>query len=427
MSSTPTTFALALALATTGCGLLQGPEGPEGAQGDQGQAGAACWDLNANGEADPDSEDLNGDGVVDVYDCQGLASDGEDGEDGEDWSPPSLVGAAACADCHEAQYQTWLRSGHAHALVATGGAAPSEPWGELGSFGSYAPEPPPGLAWSDISHVVGGWSRLQAFADADGWTLSGSNAAWDTQRETWLAWEAEHDPGTVTFDCGRCHATGYRPEGSQDGLPGIQGTWAEAGVACERCHGSGSQHVMAPYDVPMTIDRSAELCGECHVRESTDAIQARDGFLMDGQQWTELFHGKKHIMDCSDCHDPHGSAFYTDSIHNPGRGIQVPCESCHFQQSAQQGSSVMAGYVGCTGCHMADAVVVAQAENSAMGDHPSHLFAINLDLDAAQVEGDEANPWLSFEMACRGCHSDEGPWMNYSDEELMAEAQGYHD
>jgi hypothetical protein len=419
---------LAAAMLTVGaCSLFEGPEGPAGDVGAQGEQGSACWDLNGNGEADPDSEDLNGDGSVDVYDCQGLASDGSDGEDGEDWSPPSMVGAAACADCHPDDYEAWLRSGHANAQLATGGAEPTEPWASLGEFGEYSAAPPAGYTWSEISYVIGGWSRKQVYVDAEGWVVTGADAAWAQQHDAWIAYEEGEAPGTLAFDCARCHTTGYRPEGNHDGLPGAVGTWQADGVQCERCHGNGSQHVDAPYDVDMPIDRSAELCGECHVRDSTDEIQAADGFLMDSQQWTELFHGKKHVMDCADCHDPHRSSHFDDDVHNPERGSQVPCESCHFQQAANQGSSVMKGYAGCTGCHMPDIVVSAQASHSWGGDHPAHLFAINTDIDADQVDGDSANPWVSLNFACRSCHSAGGGWTNYSDAELLDEAVGYHD
>ena len=49
-----------------------GPAGPAGATGPAGPPGVACWDLNSNGIGDPE-EDTNGDGVVDVLDCQASA------------------------------------------------------------------------------------------------------------------------------------------------------------------------------------------------------------------------------------------------------------------------------------------------------------------------------------------------------------------
>ena len=50
-----------------------GADGAPGADGADGADGQACWDLNNNGIGDPE-EDINGDGVVDVYDCNAYAS-----------------------------------------------------------------------------------------------------------------------------------------------------------------------------------------------------------------------------------------------------------------------------------------------------------------------------------------------------------------
>ena len=62
----------------------EGPAGPAGADGLDGADGANCWDLNGNGLEDAE-EDVNGDGQVDVQDCQGVAgADGLDGESGAD-------------------------------------------------------------------------------------------------------------------------------------------------------------------------------------------------------------------------------------------------------------------------------------------------------------------------------------------------------
>ena len=56
--------------------------GPNGANSGGYDGAQSCWDLNWNGEADPD-EDTNGDGTVDVYDCRGEAGSGS-GADGQD-------------------------------------------------------------------------------------------------------------------------------------------------------------------------------------------------------------------------------------------------------------------------------------------------------------------------------------------------------
>ncbi|MFH0981985.1 MAG: hypothetical protein V2A79_10635 [Planctomycetota bacterium] len=47
-----------------------------------GADGLHCWDLNANGACDLDTEDVNRDQICDALDCQGPP--GEDGADGED-------------------------------------------------------------------------------------------------------------------------------------------------------------------------------------------------------------------------------------------------------------------------------------------------------------------------------------------------------
>ena len=80
--------------------VLQGEQGPVGPQGDPGPDGALgadglhCWDLDGNGVPDTGSEDLNGDGLVDVDDCRGTDGesglqglDGADGADGNDGAP----------------------------------------------------------------------------------------------------------------------------------------------------------------------------------------------------------------------------------------------------------------------------------------------------------------------------------------------------
>jgi OmcA/MtrC family decaheme c-type cytochrome len=61
-----------LSLCVVGC---DGDDGDDGAAGPPGTDGISCWDLNENGVKDPE-EDLNGDGVVDVNDCNANVNQG---------------------------------------------------------------------------------------------------------------------------------------------------------------------------------------------------------------------------------------------------------------------------------------------------------------------------------------------------------------
>jgi len=50
----------------------QGPSGPAGPQGSTGNNGLNCWDLNQNGSQDFPNEDITGNNLIDVFDCQAL-------------------------------------------------------------------------------------------------------------------------------------------------------------------------------------------------------------------------------------------------------------------------------------------------------------------------------------------------------------------
>ncbi|MDH3417431.1 MAG: Ig-like domain-containing protein [Gammaproteobacteria bacterium] len=67
------TVLLLLSLLISGCEGDDGAAGAAGAAGPAGPPGSdgiSCWDLNENGIGDLPDEDINGDGVVDVFDCQ---------------------------------------------------------------------------------------------------------------------------------------------------------------------------------------------------------------------------------------------------------------------------------------------------------------------------------------------------------------------
>jgi len=78
-----------------------GADGVDGVNGVDGASGVACWDLNGNGVGDPE-EDLNGDGVVDVLDCNAIASGAYGAEKlhAGYFTEKAYEGTSDCLKCH---------------------------------------------------------------------------------------------------------------------------------------------------------------------------------------------------------------------------------------------------------------------------------------------------------------------------------------
>ncbi len=97
-----------------------------------GKPGQACWDLNGNGRADP-GEDVNGDGIWDVQDCQGAAGTaGQEGSPGGncwdtigDYNGDHWADAQDCLD--------WVAA-HVDAQAGARGADGANCWDTIGDY-----------------------------------------------------------------------------------------------------------------------------------------------------------------------------------------------------------------------------------------------------------------------------------------------------
>jgi Collagen triple helix repeat (20 copies)/Cytochrome c554 and c-prime len=405
-------FSLALLVAclgSSGTPGLVGPVGEVGPPGPQGTAGPA----GPQGEAGP------------------AGATGPAGPPGPAYQPATYVGAPACQECHTEIYTGFLQSGHRYQLnKVVDGQAPQYPF-------SAVPQPPEGYSWNDILYVIGGYGWKARFIDKEGYIITGntiSNTTSDAISKTQYNllnkrlklgddWVAYHAGEKLPYDCGSCHTTGYRPEGHQDGLPGLVGTWAEDGVQCEACHGPGSNHVNDPYLVRLEVNRDSELCGQCHSRGEVTQIDAKDGFIQHHEQYEELFESKKRVMRCVDCHNPHQTTKYAT-----GLGIKTACENCHFVEAEFQRISDRK-HAQCVDCHMPYVTMSAVGDAARFsGDVRTHLMAIN-PFATAQFDkaGEFAQPYLALDFACKGCHNEQGRAPVLEDERLQAVATGYHD
>lgn len=421
------------ALVVAGCSGTDGETGPAGEAGEAGEAGAA-GDKGEIGEKGEDGEI----GEKGEMGEQGEA--GAQGEPGVSWQPPQYVGSAKCGECHEAQYDKFLLSGHPYKLnKVVNGEKPTYPYDD--KTGGL-PDPPLGLTWNDVSYVIGGFGWKARWVGNDGYIVTGE--AGDKVQYNFAnpivgneaGWVAYHAGEKKPYTCGECHTTGWIPCAvgddtceHQDGLEGMAGSFNDTGVQCEECHGPGSQHAEWPYLVEAKVDGSPELCGQCHIRSAVEQVDASGGFIKHHEQYEELFAGKKHSMRCVDCHDPHASAKYDHPDINPNKGIRVACQTCHINYDNNQKSTIMQNTMECIDCHMPRIVKSAVGDASKWtGDIRTHFFAINPDETQSQFteDGKFANPWVSLDYACRSCHREGGTAQVKTDAELGILATGYH-
>ena len=347
--------------------------------------------------------------------------------------PPGAVGATyvgtgTCASCHLEIAEVFSMSGHGYKLnKVVGGQPPEYPFTEVSN-------PPEGYTWDDVTYVIGGYNWKARFIDKDGYIITGADGNATTQYNfanpivgTEIGWVGYHaGEEQKPYDCGPCHTTGYRPEGNQDGLPGLVGTWAEPGVRCEECHGPGSDHVSNPYGVALKVDRSPEECGECHRRGAVEAIDASGGFIKHHEQYEEIFQSKHLALDCVTCHDPHQGVVQARKAGTDT--VRIECQSCHFEKVEAQKSAVMKSTVDCIDCHMPRIVKSAVGDADAYtGDIRTHMWVIDPSATSQFSEdGSTAVSQISLDFACKSCHRDGGTALAKGDDELRSLAEGYH-
>ena len=97
-------FAFMASFGLSGCDGDDGAAGATGAAGQDGvgSAGISCWDLNQNGTGDLPDEDINGDGVVDVLDCNATSSGAYEPEQLHKgyFEEHAYEGTQSCMNCH---------------------------------------------------------------------------------------------------------------------------------------------------------------------------------------------------------------------------------------------------------------------------------------------------------------------------------------
>lgn len=383
--------------------------------------------------------------VASAFSMGGCAEDAKDCPTPQPIGDLEAVGSDACRSCHDNDdsrlgvWDDFMNSGHPHKLNAViNGEKPDDPTLELPDDLS-----PAGIAWGDVAYVIGGYGWKARFilkTGKPGNIHTGNIAQYNLDPPSgaspWVAYEASNPDKPYT--CGTCHATGwltYAENGNvhQDGLAGIMGTWDEPGIRCERCHGPGSRHVASGGDPTLiNINRSSDLCGECHMRDPNHKPLAKGGFIEHHEQYDEMLSAGHAASLCTTCHDPHRGVKKDDP---DGSGIRVACETCHTDEAAHL--SHIPG-PRCIDCHMPYVSKTAVAHNVYKADLRTHIFKIRATTDTRQTmfvtEGSETfvphGYGVTLDFVCYQCHKDEqqvgGSASVKSMAELAARARGIH-
>ncbi|PKL83736.1 MAG: hypothetical protein CVV24_03570 [Ignavibacteriae bacterium HGW-Ignavibacteriae-3] len=351
------------------------------------------------------------------------------------------AGSEACKNCHSAQYNNWKQSGHPYKIQKIlGGNPPSYPvltaQKVVGTQVNYTlnsgvPSAPAGLTWGDIGFVVGGYHSNARFLDKEGYLMYGPNHQYNLSTKKWVPYTSGSlTKASYTYSCYKCHTTGASKTKTTEFnmYPGIEGSWAEAGIGCEGCHGPAKSHTSNISNKPPK--EGLNSCNNCHARDRNEGTttytwdkrvewQARTvgtistGFIRHREQGDMLLaskHGKANFT-CATCHDSHKGVYF-----NLG-GVSAKCESCHPNKTivGHEESKTMAK---CTDCHMPFAARNGDQLTAYVSDQSAHYWKILTDpitmFDNIVTINNTATPPVGFKFIKQDANGISGVTLDYS-------------
>ena len=347
----------------------------------------------------------------------------------------TFVGSETCKKCHERTYLEWKTSLHSRMMRDV----KADPLANIGDFES--PSDVRNFSKLEVAYTLGSQWRQQ-YLKKKGENLVVLPASYLFSNGEWKPYLPDQPKKRDWWtECAGCHATGVDTK---------KKTFVETGVACEACHGPGSNHVEAVpgFEIPTIISAarlnsalSAQICGSCHTRghdksgkyaypvdyqthkgaanlrlyfteaSPTNGKQSKY-FWPSGESkysnqqyldWKQSEHAKVGVV-CATCHSVHSSktsitasADTSDlllAIRSKTRLFEDRlCKNCH---STVQYRSVhrIHTFGSCVRCHMPKVASIGEA-----GDAHSHTFRFMYPEATLKAGGVDKQP-----NACNSCH-----------------------
>ncbi len=391
-----------------------------------------------------------------------------------------FVGSENCANCHQQPYQEWQKSHHFQAMREASEDSVLANFADqkitahqlsyqfytqqaenITSYWVAITENNGEITRHEISYTFGYHPLQQYLVEFDNGHIQALNMAWDARpmqeggqrwfhlrpgedmsKENIFHWERHYQ--NWNSRCADCHSTGLEKNYNiADHTYDTQ--WAEINIACEACHGAGSEHVRLVKEDSYQIDNTGfvtpkqtsldwhfrdnaniassspndqtqsneiDMCGACHSFRSTlaqhDSAQSYNDlqrleimddntYFADGQIKQETFvlgsflQSKMHDsgVTCSNCHNPHSGAVLIE-----GNGLCLQCHSPTAYETVDHHQHVLASTgAQCVNCHMPDRIymqvdarrdhrfVVPNAEVTSVLGSPNPCLACHQDKD----------------------------------------------
>lgn len=185
------------------------------------------------------------------------------------------AGSSVCIECHDDIFE--LKQGSNHNLVSCEvchGPAASH----VEEPDEYIPDAPRGRKLCPLCHGYNP-SRPTGFPQII--------AAWHNPGKACMSCHDPHNPllPQAPGECSACHRD----------IANVKLVSHHTTVACEKCHETPKQHLIAPRENPSEKPAGKETCGQCH---AIDADSPKGIPLIDIET-----HGERYL--CWDCHYPH--------------------------------------------------------------------------------------------------------------------------
>jgi tetratricopeptide (TPR) repeat protein len=390
------------------------------------------------------------------------------------------AGGQACAACHDTEHAAWRGSDHDLAMQVANDAS------VLGDFNgakfTYAgitstfsrkdgkfivntDGPDGALHDYEIGYTFGAHPLQQYLIDFPGGRKQALSIAWDSRPAAsggqrwfhlypndnvkageWLHWTNYSQ--NWNFTCAECHSTDLK-KNYDPGSNTYKTTWAEINVACEACHGPGSNHVVwarkegdwksfdagkglavalderkgvvwtpvadtgnAHRSAPRETTRELDTCARCHARASRltdDYVHGKppldthrlanlddDLYWNDGQMRGEVYNWGSFVQSkmyaqgvtCSDCHDPHSL-----KLKAPGNAVCAPChQPAKYDTAAHTHHAQGSAGAACAACHM--------PTTTYMVIDPRHDHSL-------RIPRPDLSAQLGTPNACNNCHDEQ--------------------